>query len=84
MKRDDQSGSNCWTGIACQALAPGKPPMRALRPGPDLLSGVKVSWWREWSGTFQIDGLAAHHFEPGSPDATAWPVSPEHWSGGRR
>ncbi len=31
-------------------------------------------------GAFPTNGLAADHFEPCSPDATAWPVFPEHWS----
>ncbi len=84
MKRDNQVGCICRTGIACQALVPGKPPMCALRSGPDLLSGRLYAWWRERSGAFQVDGLAANHFEPGSPDATAWPVTPEHWSRSRR
>ena len=36
--------------------------------------------WRELKGVFQAEGLATDHFEPGSPDATAWPVAPEHGS----
>ena len=37
VKREDQAGSVRWTGIACQALAPGETPMRALRASQDLL-----------------------------------------------
>src|SRR5581483_3002584 len=36
MKCDYQSGSVRWTGIAREALFPGKPPMRTLRSGQDL------------------------------------------------
>lgn len=31
MKRDDQSGSILWMGIARQALLPGEPPMRRVQ-----------------------------------------------------
>src|SRR5690242_3783431 len=78
MKRDDQSGSIRWTSIACQPLIPGEPPMRALRPGEDLLGGARASWWREWSGAFQADRLATEPLQPGSSDTTTWPVTPEH------
>lgn len=36
MKCDGQSGSVRWTGIAREALVPGKPPMRTLRSDQDL------------------------------------------------
>jgi hypothetical protein len=83
VKRDDEPGSICWTSIPRQALVPGEPPMRALRSGEDLLCGARAAWWREWSGTFQTDRLAADHFQPGWPDAAPWPVAPEHRSGRR-
>lgn len=44
MKRDDQAGCICRTGIAHQALVPGKLPMRTLRSGPDLLGGRLCAW----------------------------------------
>ena len=84
MQRDDQSGCIRRTSIVRQPLIPGQTPMRALRSGPDFLRGGFCAWWRERSGTFQADGLVADHFQPGSPDATTWPVAPEHWSGSRR
>ena len=80
VKRDDQSGGIRWTGIARQALLPGEPPMRTLRSGEDLLDGARAAWWSEWSETFQADRLATDHLQPGSPDATAWPVTPENRS----
>jgi hypothetical protein len=49
--------------------------MRALGSGQHLLRGFG---WRELNGVFQAEGLATDHFEPGPPDATAWPVAPEH------
>lgn len=30
-------------------------------------------------GACYLDGLASDHFEPGAPDATTWPVFPQHW-----
>ena len=84
MKRDDEPGRIRRTSIARQALVPGKPPMHTLRSGPDLLGRRLYAWWRERSGAFQVDNLAADHFKPGSPDATVWPVTPEHWSRNRR
>ncbi len=80
MKRDDEPGSICWTSIARQTLVPGKPPMRALRSGKDLLCGARAVWWREWSRAVQADRLAADYFQPDSPDAATWPVAPEHRS----
>lgn len=35
--------------------------MRTLRSGPDFLGSARVSWGRERSGAFQVDGLAANH-----------------------
>jgi hypothetical protein len=61
MKRDDEPGRIRRTSIARQALVPGKPPMRTLRSGPDLLGGRLYAWWRERSGAFQVDSLAADH-----------------------
>src|SRR6266567_6649965 len=78
VKRDDEPGSICWTSIARQTLVPGEPPMCSLRSGEYLLCGCLCAWWREWSGAFQADRLAADHFDPGPSDATAWPVTPEH------
>ncbi len=54
--------------------------MRALGSGQHLLRRRKGFGWRELKGVFQAEGLATDHFEPGSPDATAWPVAPEHGS----
>lgn len=80
VKRHDQSGSVQWASIACQALFPGQTPMRARSSGQDVAGTI--------GGTGDGEGLAQiaqdHHFatddlEPGAPDATAWPVAPEHW-----
>src|ERR1700736_2756612 len=82
MKRDDQSRNVHEADIARQALLPGETPMCALSTGHNLLRGSFRTWWREWRGAFQADGLAADHFQPRSADAATWPVTPENWSRG--
>ena len=78
VKRDDQLGSVRGTDIAHQTLVPGETPMRALSSGQHLFSGCKGFRWRGLGGAFQADGLAANNLELGPPDATAWPVEPQH------
>jgi len=49
--------------------------MRALRSGHHFLRGSKGFRWRELNRALQAEGLAADHFQPSSPDGTAWPVA---------
>ena len=53
VKRDEQSGSVRWTGIAGQALLPGETPMCTLSSGQYLLNGHFCERWRERSEAFQ-------------------------------
>jgi len=80
VKGDNEPGSICWTSIARKALVPGEPPMGALRSGHNFLGGARGARRREWSGAFQADRLATDHFQPRSPDAAPWPVTPKYRS----
>jgi hypothetical protein len=80
MERDDKPGSISGAGIASEPLLPGQTPMRALRSGQggrDLHQGRRRI---SRDGAFHPNGLTPDHFEPGTPDATAWPISPENRS----
>jgi hypothetical protein len=54
--------------------------MGALRSGHNFLGGARGARRREWSGAFQADRLATDHFQPRSPDAAPWPVTPKYRS----
>ena len=84
MERDEKPGSVSWTGITGQPLLPGETPMRALGASQDVLRGRgnRRLRWRGAAG--QANCFAANHLEPCSPDATAWPIFPEHRSKGQR
>jgi hypothetical protein len=41
VQRDNQLGGVRWTSIACQTLAPGETPMRALRSGQYFLASTQ-------------------------------------------
>ena len=80
MERDGQSGGIRGTSIACQALLPGKTPMRTPGSAQDFFSG-----WGDWRWCWRgsegkDDRFAAYDLQPLPPDVTAWPVFPYHWS----
>jgi hypothetical protein len=78
MERDGKSGSVRQTGVACQSLFPGKAPMRASGASQNVLRGRSD---RGGLGrACQAYSLATDHFQPFSPDATAGPILPQHWS----
>ena len=84
MERDDQSGAFARRALRARRCSPSETPMRALGSGQHLLRRRKGFGCRELNGVFQAEGLATDHFEPGPPDATAWPVAPEHRSSRKR
>jgi len=75
-KRDGQPGRVRWTGITCKPLFPGEPPMRALSTGQDARRRRGDGRRLRLGVAHQAHGFAPDHFEPFSPDATAWPVLP--------
>jgi hypothetical protein len=77
-KRDGQPGRVRWTGITCKPLFPGEPPMRALSTGQDARRRRGDGRRLRLGVAHQAHGFAPDHFEPSSPDATAWPVLPLH------
>src|SRR5712691_11705751 len=54
--------------------------MRTMGAGQDALRRYSARRKLGPGGAFPTNGLATDHFEPCSPNATAWPVAPEHRS----
>lgn len=76
MEGDSQRRGVRRTGIACQALRPAETPMSALGSRED---DRRLSDNCCWCGTTcQANRFAADDLEPGSSEATARPVFPEH------
>jgi hypothetical protein len=79
-QRDHDWVSRRSTGVACQPLLPGQPPMRPLRAGQRRRRG---GWggsasWRH----LNLHPLAAYQLQAGSPLSATAPVPPEHGSRG--
>jgi len=65
--------------IADKTLIPTETPMRSLCASKHWRASRhdEIFWWHGSHG--HQNRFAAHDLEPGAPDLTAWPVSPQDW-----